>query len=88
MYENVEVHEPLTVHGIAIASLYMTQRQSVNKRVKFLHVIFSFGYFLPTTAGLTGSVNVPSFKQFHPPSDTVFTHADLQVLTTRLFIHH
>jgi len=77
MYENVKIHEPSTMHGIAIASLYMTQRQSFNKCVKFLHVVFSFGYFLPTTAGLTGSVNVPSFKLFHPPSNTVFTHADL-----------
>lgn len=71
------MHEPSTMQGIEIASVYMTRQQSVNECVKFLHVIFSFGYFLRTTAGLTGSVNVPSFKLFHPPSDTVFTHADL-----------
>jgi hypothetical protein len=88
MYENVKTHEPSTMHGITIASLYMTRWQSVNECVTFLHVIFSFGYFLPTTAGFTGSVDVPSFKRFHPPSDTVFTHAYLQVLTLRLFIHH
>jgi hypothetical protein len=88
MYENVKIREPSTMHGIAVASLYMTQQQSVNECVKFLHVVFSFSYFLPTTAGLTDSVNDPIFKLFHPPSDTVFTHADLQVLTLRLFIHH
>ena len=74
MYENVKTHERLTMHGIATASLYVTRWQSVNEHVKFLHVVFSFSYFLLTTAGLTGSVDVPSFKRFHPPPNTVFTH--------------
>jgi hypothetical protein len=73
MYENIKIHEPSAMRGMAIESVYMTQRQSVNKCVKFL-LVFSFGYFLPTTAG---SVNVTSFKLFHPPSNTVFTHSDL-----------
>ena len=30
MYKNFEVCNPLTTHGIAILSLYMTQLQGVN----------------------------------------------------------
>jgi len=41
MRENIEIHDPSTMHGIAITPIYMTRRQSV-KLVVHLGLVFNW----------------------------------------------